>query len=182
MSSRVGDDPPDDADSLIDDFGLYIGRAMGWPPMAGRAAGVLMLSESPMTMTQLQDALHASKGSMSETTRLLVLSGTVRRFKEPGSRHYVYEWRDDAWIGCLQHQIEGTTDLLALAENAQARDAALPERQRARLRDMQEFYTFMVQRLETLLGEYRALREHDDPGHEDARDRTAGGDDGEPER
>jgi len=117
-----------------------------------------MLSESPMTMGQLQDVLGASKGSMSETTRLLVLSGTVRRFKEPGSRQYVYEWRDDAWIGCLQHQIEGTTDLLALAESAQARGADLPERQRARLRDMHEFYTFMVQRLETLLGEYAASR------------------------
>lgn len=182
MSSRVGDGPPDDANSLIDDFGLYIGRAMGWPPMAGRAAGVLMLSESPMTMTQLQDALRASKGSMSETTRLLVLSGTVRRFKEPGSRRYVYEWRDDAWIGCLQHQIEGTTDLLALAENAQARDVALPERQRARLRDMHEFYTFMVRRLETLLDEYRAFREHGDPDQTGARDRAAGGEGREPER
>ena len=163
MSSSAGDGPPDDVNSLIDNFGLHIGRAMGWPPMAGRAAGVLMLSESPMTMAQLQDALDASKGSMSEMTRLLVLSGTVRRFKEPGSRRYVYEWRDDAWIGCLQHQIESTTELLALAENAQAQDAAQSERQRARLRDMHEFYTFMVQRLETLLDEYRAFREHGEP-------------------
>ncbi|TWG07663.1 GbsR/MarR family transcriptional regulator [Saccharopolyspora dendranthemae] len=182
MSSGVGDGPPDDANSLIDDFGSYIGRAMGWPPMAGRAAGVLMLSENPMTMAQLQDALHASKGSMSETTRLLVLSGTVRRFKEPGSRRYVYEWRDDAWIGCLQHQIEGTTELLALAENAQARDAALPERQRARLRDMHEFYTFMVRSLETLLGEYEAFREHGGYDEENARDRAAGGEGRSPER
>lgn len=159
MSSRAGDDPPGDANSLIDDFGLRIGNAMGWPPMAGRAAEVLMLSESPMSMGQLQDVLRASKGSMSETTRLLVLSGTVRRFKEPGSRQYAYVWREDAWIGCLQHQIEGTTDLLALAESAQERGAGLPERQRARLRDMHEFYAFMVQRLETLLGEYRASRE-----------------------
>lgn len=182
MSSGVGDGPPDDANSLIDDFGSYIGRAMGWPPMAGRAAGVLMLSESPMTMAQLQDALHASKGSMSETTRLLVLSGTVRRFKEPGSRRYVYEWRDDAWIGCLQHQIEGTTELLALAENAQARDAALPERQRARLRDMHEFYTFMARSLETLLGEYEVFREHGGYDGEDARYRAAGGEGRSPER
>ena len=182
MSSRAGDGRPDDAHALIDDFGSCIGSAMGWPPMAGRAAGVLMLSESPMTMAELQDALHASKGSMSETTRLLVLSGTVRRFKEPGSRRYVYEWRDDAWIGCLQHQIEGTTDLLALAENAQARDVALPERQRARLRDMHEFYTFMVRRLEALLDEYRAFREHGGTDGAGGRDRAAGGEGREPQR
>ncbi|MFB4304137.1 GbsR/MarR family transcriptional regulator [Actinomadura sp. NTSP31] len=161
MPSRVGADPSGDANSLIDDFGLHIGRAMGWPPMAGRAAGVLMLSEDPLTMAQLQSALNASKGSMSEMTRLLVLSGTVRRFKQPGSRQFVYEWRDDAWIGCLQHQLEGTTGLLALAESAQARGTDLPDRQRARLREMHEFYTFMVQRFETLLSEYKASHQAD---------------------
>ncbi|MEU6789762.1 hypothetical protein ABZ912_62195 [Nonomuraea angiospora] len=147
-----------DVNPLIDDFGLRIGRAMGWPPMAGRAAGVLMLSETPMTMDELQAALNASKGSVSETTRLLVVNGTVRRFKEPGSRQYVYEWRDDAWIGCLQHQLEQTIELLALAENARARSADLPDRQRARMSEMHEYYTFMVRQLEALLGEYRALR------------------------
>ncbi|WP_433443521.1 GbsR/MarR family transcriptional regulator [Nonomuraea sp. CA-141351] len=154
MSSPVDDH----ADALIDDFGLHIGAAMGWPPMAGRAAGVLMLSEAPMTMVDLQEALNASKGSVSETTRLLMVSGTVRRFKEPGSRQYVYEWRDDAWIGCLQHQLEQTTELLTLAENAQTHAADLPERQRARLREMHEYYTFMVRRLDALLGEYKAVR------------------------
>ncbi|SEH00170.1 DNA-binding transcriptional regulator GbsR, MarR family [Nonomuraea solani] len=143
---------------LIDDFGLHIGRAMGWPPMAGRAAGVLMLSRTPMTMADLQSALDASKGSVSETTRLLMVSGTVRRFKEPGSRQYVYEWREDAWIGCLQHQLEQTTELLALAENAQERAADLPELQRARLAEMRDYYTFMVRRLEALLGEYKESR------------------------
>jgi Asp-tRNA(Asn)/Glu-tRNA(Gln) amidotransferase A subunit family amidase len=37
-----------------------------------------------MTMAELQSALNARKGSISETTRLLMVSGTVRRFKEPG--------------------------------------------------------------------------------------------------
>ncbi|MEV4176530.1 hypothetical protein [Nonomuraea sp. NPDC049709] len=140
---------------LIEDFGQRIGRAMGWPPMAGRAAGVLMLSRAPMTTAELQSALDASKGSVSEMTRLLVVSGTVRRFKEPGSRHYVYEWRDDAWIGCLQHQLEQTGELLTLAENAQAHGAELDEPQRGRLREMHDYYTFMVRHIEALLEEYK---------------------------
>ncbi|MFD9668213.1 GbsR/MarR family transcriptional regulator [Rhodococcus sp. NPDC059968] len=140
--------------SLIEDFGVHIGGAMGWPPMAGRAAGVLMLSEAPMTMSQLQDALDASKGSVSETTRLLITTGTVERFKEPGSRQFVYRWRDDAWIGCLQHQLEQTTELLALAESAQIRGSTLPSEQRARFHAMHEYYSFMVSRLEMLLTEY----------------------------
>ncbi|MFG2005134.1 GbsR/MarR family transcriptional regulator [Spirillospora sp. NPDC048911] len=150
--------PSGAVNALIDDFGLRIGRAMGWPPMAGRAAGVLMLSETPLTMTELQTALNASKGSMSETTRLLVISGTVRRFKEPGARQYVYEWRDDAWIGCLQHQLEQTVELLTLAESAQTTGADLPARQRERLREMHEYYTFMVEQLKALLADYKASR------------------------
>lgn len=142
--------------SLIEDFGRYIGGAMGWPRMAGRAAAVLMLHEEPMTLAQLQRTLEASKGSVSETTRLLITSGTVARFKQPGTRHFVYQWRDDAWIGCLQHQLDQTRQLLALAENAQTRTEHLPALQRGRIREMLEYYRFMVRRLETLLEEYTA--------------------------
>jgi DNA-binding transcriptional regulator GbsR (MarR family) len=155
VSSLASDDATGDANALIDDFGRHIGRAMGWPPMAGRTAAVLMLGDAPMTMAELQAALDASKGSMSEMTRLLVENGTVRRFKQPGSRHYVYEWRDDAWAGCLQHQLDATAELLALAESAHARSTGLPGRQRERLRQMHEYYTFMVSSLEALLAQYK---------------------------
>ncbi|WP_262380558.1 GbsR/MarR family transcriptional regulator [Nonomuraea sp. PA05] len=153
MSSLAGDLSP-----LLDDFGLRIGRAMGWPPMAGRAAGVLMLSSAPLSTAELQSTLEASKGSVSEMTRLLVDSGTVRRFKEPGSRQYVYEWRHDAWIGCLQHMLGQTRELLTLAEHARARGDELPEPQRGRLREMHEYYTFMVRQMEEILQEYRTLK------------------------
>ncbi|MBH5144362.1 GbsR/MarR family transcriptional regulator [Rhodococcus erythropolis] len=159
--SGSGNGDSDDRVSLIEDFGTHIGHAMGWPPMAGRAAGVLMLSVAPMSMAQLQQALDASKGSVSETTRLLMTNGIVERFKEPGSRQFVYRWREDAWLGCLQHQLEQTTELLALAESAQGRGHDQPPAQRARLRTMCEYYTFMVSRLEVLLAEYAAQLDRD---------------------
>lgn len=146
-----------DDGSLIDDFGCTIGVAMGWPRMAGRAAAVLMLHDEPMTLAQLQRSLQASKGSVSETTRLLMTSGTVARFKQSGTRHFVYQWRDDAWIGCLQHQLDQTKRLLALAEDAQTRTGHLPAPQSERVQEMHEYYRFMVRRLETLLEEYTAL-------------------------
>jgi len=141
-------------DALIEDFGLHIGRAMGWPPMAGRTSGVLMLSEKPLTLGELQEALDASKGSASEMTRLLIDNGVVERFKEPGSRQFVYRWRDDAWVGCLQHQVTVNRELLELAENAQVRGKHLPEEQRGRLRQMRDYYVFMTEQLEALLTEY----------------------------
>lgn len=143
-----------DEGALIEDFGLRIGRAMGWPPMAGRTSGVLMLSENPLTLGELQEALDASKGSASEMTRLLIDNGVVERFKEPGSRQFVYRWRDDAWVGCLQHQVTVNRELLELAGNAVVRGKHLPAAQRGRLRQMRDYYVFMTEQLEVLLTEY----------------------------
>ncbi|MFD7812150.1 GbsR/MarR family transcriptional regulator [Streptomyces sp. NPDC059785] len=143
-----------DATVLIEDFGLHVGQAMGWPPMAGRAAGVLMLSESPLTLADLMSALGASKGSVSEMTRLLITNGTVERYKPAGSRQFLFRWRDDAWLGCLRHQLEQTVRLRALAERARSRAGTLPAGQRGRVRQMADYYDFMVERLEGLLAEF----------------------------
>lgn len=145
--------------SLIEVFGLRIGGAMGWPRMAGRAAGMLMLSEEPLTLAQLQKALGASKGSVSETTRLLADNGVVERFKPAGQRQFVFQWRPDAWVGCLQHQVAATTELLDFAREAQERGASLSAVQRRRLQDMTDYYVFIVGRLEALLAEYIGRRE-----------------------
>lgn len=154
MSVPISSDEHGLEHSLIEDFGVRIGGAMGWPPMAGRAAGLLMLSESPLTLAQLQDALEASKGTVSETTRLLMVNGVVERFKEPGQRQFVFQWRPDAWIGCLQHQVQSTTQLLEFARDAQQKGTGLPEVQQRRLQDMADYYVFIVERLEALLAEY----------------------------
>lgn len=143
--------------SLVEDFGRRIGRAMGWPPIAGRLAGVLMLSPDPMTLSELQEVLGASKGSTSEMTRLLIANGTVERVKVPGVRQAGYVWRDDAWSGCLQHQLSQTEQLLELAETAKERGAGMPDVQQARLRDMHTYYEFMVRELRRLLDEYRRV-------------------------
>lgn len=164
-----GPDEHDGERSLIEDFGMYIGRTMGWPPMAGRAAGVLMLSETPLTLTQLQEVLNASKGSVSETTRTLITSGTVERFKEAGSRQFVYRWRDDAWIGCLQHQLDQTTQLLAMAENNYDRGETFSPTQQERLKQMRDYYRFIVRRLDDLLTEYTAQWQQDRSDRTEAR-------------
>lgn len=147
--------------SLVESFGRQIGAAMGWPPMAGRAAGVLMLSDSPLNTAQLQVALDASKGSVSETTRLLIDNGVIERFKETGRRQFVYRWRHDAWVGCLEHQLRATLQLRDFAESVKAQGEVLPRIQRQRLKQMNEYYRFMADRLQGLLDEYAQLLEAD---------------------
>ena len=146
------------AELIIDDFATVIGQAMGWPPMAGRTAGVLLLSEQPMTVQHLQDEVGASAGSVSEMTRLLIDNGVVHRFKEPGTRHFVYEWRSDAWVGCLEHQLRQTEQLRDLARHSAEHGNGFAEPQRRRLQDMVGYYDFIVARLTSLLEEYRGAR------------------------
>lgn len=138
-------------DDLVDDFGIRIGSLMGWPPMAGRMAGVLMLSDRPMTLTGLRERLGASKGSASEITRLLISSGTVERVREPGRREHMYRWRHDAWVGCLTHQLTASADFLAFAEEAYDRSHALDGAQRRRIGEMRDFYAFMTANLTEML-------------------------------
>ncbi|MEV1025971.1 hypothetical protein [Streptomyces sp. NPDC050264] len=156
MSQAAEHGAADSPDTLVEEFGTHVGRAMGWPRMAGRAAGLLMMSDRPLTLTELQEALDASKGSASETTRLLIANGTVERYKEAGARHFVYRWRDDAWVGCLRHIVTATTELRELAAHARERGADMSEEQRGRLRDMHSYYRFMVGHLESMLAEYTA--------------------------
>jgi DNA-binding transcriptional regulator GbsR (MarR family) len=146
---------PEGPEPLSEAFATVIGQTMGWPPMAGRAAGVLLLSEQPMTVQQLQDEIGASAGSVSEMTRLLIENGVVHRFKAPGARHFVYEWRSDAWVGCLEHQLHQTEQLRELAQNSLRQSDALPDPQQRRIRDMADYYDFIVARLGSLLEDYR---------------------------
>ena len=157
MSGAVDDAATDDS-RLIEDFGQRIGRAMGWPPMAGRLAGVLMLSPTPMAQAELQEALGASKGSTSEMIRLLTTNGVVGRVKVPGVRQAGYVWRDDAWNGCLQHQVDQTEQLLDLAQFWQERGRGMPPVQQTRLHDMHTYYDFVVQQGHRMLDEYEQLR------------------------
>ena len=142
------------ADAVAEDFATVLGQTMGWPRMAGRTAAVLLLSPLPMTVRQLQDEIGASAGSVSEMTRLLITNGVVRRFKPPGARHFVHEWRPDAWAGCLEHQLRQAEQLRELAHRTEGEGTALPELQQTRLREMSVYYDFIVARLGALLEEY----------------------------
>lgn len=144
------------AELLIEDFATVLGQTMGWSPTTGRTAGVLLLSGEPMTARQLQAEVGASAGAMSEITRLLITNGVVHRFKQDGARHYVHQWRADAWVGCLEHQLAQVRRLRDLAHRTEASSDGLPALQQERLGQMAAYYDFMVARLTSLLEDYRA--------------------------
>ena len=131
----------------VENFGIEIGNAMGWPRMAGRVLATLMLHDGPMSMKQLQGTLGASAGAISEMARLLDRNGVVTRVKIPNTRQIGYEYRHDAWLGCLQHQIAITTQLLRLAESSSRTPEAKAKHAKGRFADMSAYYTLITRKL-----------------------------------
>jgi DNA-binding transcriptional regulator GbsR (MarR family) len=83
--------------SLVEEMGL-IWAELGEPRMQGRVLGYLMLSNAPyVSSAELAEALHASTGSISTATKVLVDEGFIRRVAVAGERSYFFRAEDDVW-------------------------------------------------------------------------------------
>ena len=71
-------------------FGEEMGQflsTLGMTPMAGRMWGWLLICDpAEQTAADIADALHASRGAISGTARLLATSGLIRRTTRRGDR------------------------------------------------------------------------------------------------
>lgn len=141
----------------VEEFGTEIGQAMGWPPMAGRVLATLMLHDGPMSVRELQATLNASAGAISESTRLLDFSRVVSRVKMPGGRQAGYEYRKNAWLGCLQHQVATTLRLLELAESSSRSDEITSPFAQERFEDMRTYYAFIANKLGAAEEEFKSI-------------------------
>ena len=76
---------PTPEDLFIETLGL-ISQSEGLPPIAGRILGYLVLADGACSLTEIAEALHVSKASVSTNVRLLEMRGTAVREARRGSR------------------------------------------------------------------------------------------------
>ena len=76
-----------DAESaFVEEMGQAL-ASYGMTPMAGRMWGWLLICDPPeQTAADLAEALHASRGSISGTARILASAGMIRRTTKRGDR------------------------------------------------------------------------------------------------
>lgn len=74
---------------FIERTGLFFERD-GFPRIAGRVLGYLLLSPEPASLDELANALQVSKSSVSTDARLLQRMGKVERVTVPGDRRDYY--------------------------------------------------------------------------------------------
>ena len=89
--------------------------------MLGRVLGVLMISDPPeRSAGELAEALEASRGSISQTTRSLIQMGLVQRQAKPGERRDYFRVKPGAWGGIMRREMEALGGFRETAERGLA--------------------------------------------------------------
>ena len=147
---------------FIQDYGRGY-QSFGLPKLMGRVVGLLLYHGAPLSLDDITDELHVSKGPVSQIMSRLREHQLVRRIWVPGSRRDYYEAEADIFgqafanHAALQHQN------LALARKYTGMvgdsEDELPESFATRMTEMDRFYTLMSKHFANFLTEWEDTRE-----------------------
>ncbi len=145
---------------FIEEVGLMFERS-GMPRMAGRILGWLLVCDPPaQTASQLAQGLHASKGSISTMTRLLLQAGLIEQVARKGERQTRFQIRDQAWIDLMVSRLAGVRVYREMADRGLAALAEAPPERRKRLQTMRNLYAFFEDELPQMVQRLKHQLEH----------------------
>ncbi len=127
----------------------------GFPRIAGRIMGFLLLNEGPYTLDELADSLQISKTSASTNTRLLEQHGLIERVVKAGDRRDFYKLAEDHWekmIDIALKRLERFRDVLLKTIESLPPSA---EYGRKRLLEAERFHAFILERIGNHIEEWR---------------------------
>jgi DNA-binding transcriptional regulator GbsR (MarR family) len=132
----------------------------GIPRMAGRLFGWLLIADPPhQSPAELADVLHASKGSISTSIRLLQQLGFIERYVIPGSRHDYFRLPENAIEKVIRHGLEQEIKMFrSLADRGLETVKALSPKRKTWLKEMQGHYTYLEKAFPALLSKYQKER------------------------
>lgn len=137
--------------NLVEELGVWFER-LGWPRMAGRVIGWLLVCDPPeQTMQELAEQLHASMGSVSTMTRMLGQVGVIERVSLPGSRRVRFRVCPSAWTRSVEEQLERTRSLHEIAERGLALLSDSDPARQTRLKIMRTYTRFYLDELPRLI-------------------------------
>lgn len=133
-----------DRSSLVEDLGL-LWEDLGMLRMDGRVLGFLMLSNAAQVSTaELREALKASAGSISMSTRRLKDFGFIEQVSVPGERSRYFRAGEDVWGTFLASEDKGYRKAQRVAERVLAHlDADGDARPRARFENMRDYHDWL---------------------------------------
>jgi DNA-binding transcriptional regulator GbsR (MarR family) len=139
---------------FVEEMGQFLG-SMGMTPMAGRMWGYLLICEPPdQTAAQIAEALHASRGAISGTARLLAGPGLIRRSTRPGDRREYFSAPAEALDSMLASAGSIYRQMREIAERGLAATDHRPQEERARLQEFHDVMTFVEQEVPRVIGAF----------------------------
>ena len=143
---------------FVEEVGIFFEQS-GLPQMAGRILGWLMISDPPhQTTAELVEALSASKGSISTTTRLLIRIGLIERISLPGQRHNHFRIKLGAWHQLFKDSVDQATAFRQLIERGLELLEGKVHVNRQWLEEMRDMYAFFERELPALLERWEQER------------------------
>ncbi len=152
--------PPADQGAEFDElaFADELATLMpGWPPMAGRMLGLLLMTDEPyLSSRDLMDQLGASSAWISNMGRFLAERGVVERTVSPQTRRDLFSVRRDAWAHLARETLRHAERYVELLDRAIAHRAEGHEGSADKLTYMRDYYNFYREEFPRLIDQFDA--------------------------
>lgn len=129
----------------------------GFPRIAGRIIGLLIISDNDLSLDVISEILGASKASASVNTRRLEDKGLIERMSRPGDRRDYYRISGDVFVKTMEQRLAKWNRVHTVVVEA-LQDCALSPSARARLKDFDADSEGMGEILEASLVKLRNRR------------------------
>ncbi|MQA88547.1 MAG: MarR family transcriptional regulator [Streptosporangiales bacterium] len=126
--------------------------------MTAHVLAVFVFTEqAAVTMGDIAGELGVSAGSVSGAIRMLTTVGLIEQVPVPGSRRDHYRMRDGAWATLFTQRNAVARMMVEAAEDgvAATEEGSVAHR---RLREMRDFYAFMLREIPELVARWKAER------------------------
>ena len=127
----------------------------GFPRIAGRVFGYMLLSEQPCSIQEIADALGVSKASVSTDARQWLDHGVLERVARDNDRRDFYQIAPDFFRRLLQYRLERWENAHGAVTEALSRLSLTPVIAE-RLAYMDAVNQFVLERLQQTLADWDA--------------------------
>jgi hypothetical protein len=139
---------------FVEEMGQFL-ASLGMTPMAGRMWGWLLICDPPeQTAAEIAEALHASRGAISGTAKLLATSGLVRRSTRRGDRREYFSAPPEGLDMLLGNAAAIYGQMRAIADRGLAAIAGRPPESRARLQEFHDVLAFIEREVPEVIGRF----------------------------
>jgi len=146
---------------IIQNFG-YAYKAFGLSKIMGHVIALLIFSQEPLSLDEICEELHRSKGPISQMMKRLRDKNLIRRVWQPAGRKDYYEIQPEIFENSFRNNFELVKSNTRLATSL--KDSVKKEKTKSfnklteRLTEMETFYKLMEKHFDNFLTEWAKER------------------------